>query len=222
MITKCAKFCLVLATVFAGLPAEAANCREIRKIVTDGQRETSPLSIETLTVIKTLRDEKQTFYVHAVWPFSPAHLHDAVWDYKKFPEFIPGIEHSRILARETSRVWVYQRLNFPPPFKDRHYVMVSNRQASKHKPKHFRIDWSLSTRFFPPDADLSAVVPEEFSGCWDIRPSGNTGVDAIYAVTLKPGGFIPDWSARPAIKHYLNKLMTALQQRLQAGSALGQ
>lgn len=215
MITKCMKFCLVLATVFGVHPIHALDCVENRKNIPDKPSGNDLSSSKSLTVITPSSDIRSPSVAHIIWPYKPALLYEVVREYDEFPDFVPAVEKSRVLAREANRVWVYQRLKLPLPFKDRHYVIESRSRESIAAPGHYSVDWTLSTRFGPSDPPDTAVVPEAFSGCWDILPSSAGGVDAIYAITLKPGGYIPDWAARAAVKHYLEDLMAAVRQRLE-------
>ena len=55
------------------------------------------------------------------------------------------------------------------------------------------------------------ISPASFSGCWDIRPGHDQGLDAVYWIELEPGGLLPDWIVRTAMRRYLTELMKALQ-----------
>lgn len=151
---------------------------------------------------------------HVHWKAEPHTLYQVIWGYEHFADVIPGVRLSVVLERDGHRVWVYQRLNFPAPIHDRHYVLESTDQPSDPAVGHYRVEWQLSNRFdLPPDNGL--VPPAAFSGCWDIHPAPK-GLDAVYRITLDPGGLLPHWVTRPAIRGYLIDLMSALQRKLYA------
>lgn len=151
------------------------------------------------------------------WQAEPRELYRLVWEYEHFAGVIPNIGVSNVLERDEQRVWVYQRLDFPAPVRDRHYVLESTDRRSEPAHGRYRIEWRLSERFdLPGDAD--AVPPAAFRGCWDIRPSPG-GLDAVYRITLDPGGLVPHWLSRHAMRGYLIELMTALHRKLESGKA---
>lgn len=149
---------------------------------------------------------------HVHWKVDPHALYQVIWGYEHFAGVIPRVRLSVVLERDAHRIWVYQRLQFPAPIHDRHYVLESTDQLSEPAAGHYRVAWRLSKRFdLPADSDL--VPPVAFSGCWDIRPAPE-GLDALYRITLDPGGLLPHWVTRRAMRGYLIDLMSALQRKL--------
>ncbi len=146
------------------------------------------------------------------WRTSPETLYRTVWDYAAFRQNIPGVRKSDILRAEHGRKWVYQQLKFPRPFQDRHYVLESSNLDSHPDSHIYRISWRLSQRFALPDNHL--VQPTRFSGCWDIRPGKQGGLDALYHIALDPGGHIPRWIARRGMRQYVKELMLQLRKQV--------
>ncbi|MCO6412583.1 MAG: cyclase [Thiogranum sp.] len=151
------------------------------------------------------------------WKADPQALYELIQGYEHFADFIPNVRRSVILERTDQRVWVYQQLNFPAPVRDRHYVLESTDQQSQPATRHYRVEWRLSERFALP-AGTGAVPPAAFGGCWDIRAAPGSGLEAVYAISLDPGGLLPRWITERAMQGYLVDLMTALQRKLGATS----
>lgn len=152
--------------------------------------------------------------VRIKWDLDPDLLYRIIWDYEHFADFIPNVKDSHLLAKQADRVWVYQQLHLPGPARDRHYVIVSSNIDSKPTQHHYRVEWSLSTQYPLPDADLQ-VTPEHFRGCWKIAAETPSGLAASYWIELEPGGLLPRWMTQAALRHYVSDLMNALHQRMQ-------
>ncbi|RRQ21574.1 SRPBCC family protein [Thiohalobacter thiocyanaticus] len=155
--------------------------------------------------------------VRVRWQAEPRALYQLIWEYEHFAGVIPDVGVSDVLERNGRHVWVYQRLDYPAPVQDRHYVLESTDRLSEPEDGHYRVEWRLSQRYeLPGDAD--AMPPAAFSGCWDIRPAPG-GLDAVYRITLDPGELVPHWLTRHAMRGYLIELMTALHRQLESGKA---
>lgn len=166
---------------------------------------------------RTSIDTPPEVAVRVRWQASPQALYRLIWEYEHFADVIPNVERSLVLERTQHRVWVYQRLNYPAPVRDRHYVLESTDHPSDPATGHYRVEWRLSERFELP-ANNGAVPVAAFSGCWDILRSRG-GLEAVYRITLVPGGLVPEWVARHAVHTYLIELMAALKAKLAARSA---
>ena len=79
--------------------------------------------------------------------------------------------------------------------------------------QHYRVEWSLDKQFPLPDK-ARLISPTSFTGCWDIQPNEDHGLNAVYWIQLEPGGLLPDWLVRAAIRRYLADLMAALHEHL--------
>lgn len=144
------------------------------------------------------------------WDKDPETLYRLIWNYALFPGVIPNVRHSQILESRQHQVWVYQQLQFPGPVRDRHYIIKSSNNKSRPLKRHFRVEWILDHQF-PLPRQTGMISPASFSGCWDIRPGHDQGLDAVYWIELEPGGLLPDWIVRTAMRRYLTELMKALQ-----------
>ncbi len=207
MISKAAQLCLVLTTIIVCATAQATPC-ELARQLTDNNKDIT--SQTNFVDIRSTRQENGglAFVAHTRWPYPPERLFRLVTAYDDFSSYIPRVTISRILQQEEQRMKIYQRLHFPAPMNDRHYVMQSEKQADMLH-RHYRVNWSLIDQQIPDDVG-PAVIPKQLRGCWDIRGTEAGGTDAVYWITIEPGGLVPIWLAHTGTKHYLSELMQAI------------
>ncbi|GEM_PF-3428018 len=210
MFVQWRKKCLVLVTVCLPVNVTATNiCSQpsidpARRLVygTDTLRLYEPVN----------RSDPPELTARVNWHASPEMLYRIVWDYAQFRRHIPGVKKSNVLRVAPGQKWVYQQLKLPGPFQDRHYVLESNNLGSHPAQHNYRISWRLSQQFPLPANRL--VQPDRFSGCWDIRPGKQGGLNARYHIVLDPGGHIPRWIARRGMRQYVKELMLQLRKQV--------
>lgn len=215
MFRRLTTICLLTAVSVAGPATAGSDCEQLRQNLDTDWVKTHETRGATVFRPRQPRAGEMRATAVVTWPFPPARLFREVGDYARFPEFIPGVLRSTVLRKTNRRVWVYQRLAFPSPLHDRHYVMVSDSSASEPQDAHYRIGWQLDPHFTLPAQDTGLVRPEKFDGCWDIRRLPTRGLTAIYSITLKPGGLVPAWLARRGTRDYVAHLMQALYRHLE-------
>jgi ribosome-associated toxin RatA of RatAB toxin-antitoxin module len=146
---------------------------------------------------------------------SARRVFDVISDYNHFADFVPSVAQSRVLetAGRTSRV--YQRLEFPIPVADRHYIIRTENRLENERGVIVRIDWQLDeqqSRVLEKDV---AVLPEAFSGFWHLTEDvSGSACDAIYSIHVKPGGKLPAWLFNRAAGHYVLDIVTAVRERV--------
>jgi len=210
MFVKWRKKCLVLVTVCLSVNVAATDtCTDSsaapdRRLVYDSD---TLMLYEPVDLVDT---PELTARVN--WRAPPERLYRTVWNYAQFREHIPGVRKSDVLRVENGHKWVYQQLKLPGPLQDRHYVLESTNLGSRPNQHVYRITWQLSHRFPLPDNHL--IQPAAFSGCWDIRPDKQGGLDALYHITLDPAGKIPRWIARHGMRQYVKELMLQLHKQV--------
>lgn len=155
-------------------------------------------------------DSKPAAMARLEWDKDPQNLYRLISSYALFPGVIPNVKHSQILETRQHQVWVYQQLQFPGPLRDRHYIIKSTDNKSRPSKRYFRVEWTLDSQF-PLPKQARMISPASFSGCWDIRPAQERGLDAVYWIELEAGGLLPDWMVRTAMRRYLTELMAALR-----------
>jgi hypothetical protein len=118
-----------------------------------------------------------------------------------------------VLRREGRELRVYQRLGFPGPLADRHYVILIHDLPPQGHDGH-EIRWRLAPDEPPPASGNRVLVPTVFTGSWALRPAGDGATAARYSVHVDPGGRVPGWLAGPAIERYVVRVMEAVRQRV--------
>lgn len=150
---------------------------------------------------------------HTRMPVPAADVYRVISDYDHFAEFVPAVSMSRVLERSATHTRVYQRLDLPMLFTDRHYIIqVTDRFDATNGLT--RVNWQLAanqSRALPPG---TAVLPKVFSGFWRLTdtPDGS-GCEALYSIHVDPGGRLPAWLFTRAAKRYITDVVTAVRQR---------
>jgi len=139
-------------------------------------------------------------------------------DLERYPEFMPYVTVSSVLAREPAGVLVYQRLSFGAlrllGLRDRDYVLrIVERitMAPDGRPTYKRA-WTAIDGAGPPV--LSSVVRLATNrGFWDLRAAGEDGAQttAIYCLFTDPGGALPAWVVNEANTSGVPKVFAAVR-----------
>ena len=138
-------------------------------------------------------------------------------DYESFTGFIPDVMVSRVVKRQGQDLRVYQRLGFPAPVADRHYVIRIRNDPGESEPGIFRIEWNLDRSESAALQPRGAVVPDDFSGRWRLVPDQKTGMTrAVYEIHVDPGGRLPAWLFARVAKGYVLRVMEAVRRRVEA------
>jgi ribosome-associated toxin RatA of RatAB toxin-antitoxin module len=154
----------------------------------------------------------------ATFEATPARVHKVVVDYDHFPEFIPNVLQSRVVANEGNDQWVYHHLTFPGPISDRVYVIRSTDLENRPAQQYYRVDWQLDNRPLPEIDFPAGIRPDAFSGFWELKAAGDSNTTvAHYAVHSEPGGFIPGWLVTGMTERYVQQVVEAVRNRLSAG-----
>ena len=139
----------------------------------------------------------------------------AISDYDHFTGFIPNVSESRVLDQADAATWVYQRLAFPAPIADRHYIIkvVNDRHAAS--PGVIDVSWQLDRARSMALANTDALLPDAFSGSWHLEaPAGRSGCDAVYTIHVDPAGVLPNWLFVRVAERYVVEVMNAVHNRV--------
>lgn len=137
-------------------------------------------------------------------------------DYDHFAGFIPSVSESRVVERDNRATWVYQRLGFPLPVTDRHYIIkVVN---DLHGPGAGAIDvgWQLDKARSASLSSTDALLPAAFSGSWHLEAlADHAGCDAAYTIHVDPAGALPDWLFVRVTERYVIGVINAVRKRIE-------
>lgn len=148
----------------------------------------------------------------------PGALFDAISDYGRYTEFMPGVSEARILERAADgSFFVYFR--YDPP-----YFFIAPRDVIVHV--------RLTTAEASTDGVLGSAwvaAPERLperegvvrmplnTGTWRVEPvDGGTRCRLTYQVLVKPGGWIPDWLVKWGAARAIPDVMEAIRARAAA------
>lgn len=135
-------------------------------------------------------------------------------DYDHFTEFIPAVSASRVLQRSAANTRVYQRLDLPILFSDRHYVIrITDTLDMAHGLVH--VKWQLDEERLHALSPTDAVLPETFTGFWTLTDTpSSSGCTAIYAIHVEPGGRLPAWIFSRAAERYVTDVIEAVRKQV--------
>ena len=140
-------------------------------------------------------------------------IHAVISDYDHFQDFVPSVLDSRILRQQGSSTWVYQRLGFPLMVANRHYVIKVTDTLDRAEAGDIKVEWHLDREqslSLPLD---SAVLPDTFSGSWQLTALKNgQQTDATYSIHVEPGGMLPAWLSADASERYVFRVMEAVRR----------
>ncbi|MEW5736498.1 MAG: SRPBCC family protein [Thermodesulfobacteriota bacterium] len=162
---------------------------------------------------------------------SPAQVFAVVTDYAEFPQFMPYIDYTRVIAKDqaspTENIFYVFFYVEPPLISPRYYTLkLTDEKDPDGDTNAFRSAWVQENgkyRLTPADPSLQGklkdtgdAVETRFNrGCWYLRPMpGGSGTQVTYYVWSDPGGSIPSWIANKANTVALPKLWDALAARL--------
>lgn len=137
-----------------------------------------------------------------------ARVRAVLLDYGRHASFVKGVAESRVLARTSSSMVVYQRLRVPV-LSDRDYTMVVDWGGSGSRLwTRFGVD---NRRGPPPRPGLVRIFIHE--GGWLLAAGRAGGTDARYLLRLDLGGSIPRWLARSGAGREIPALFDSIGRR---------
>jgi polyketide cyclase/dehydrase/lipid transport protein len=151
----------------------------------------------------------------------PAVVRAVVADVERYPEFMPYVKVSRVLARDSGGdTVVYQRLSFGAlrllGVGDRDYVIRITEQvlASPTGQPVFRRRWNLADAAGAPPPEDSVIRLAVDRGLWELGPADPAGTRtrAIYCLFTDPGGSLPAWVANQANRTGIPDVFAAVRK----------
>ncbi|MBA4142516.1 MAG: SRPBCC family protein [Nitrosospira sp.] len=143
----------------------------------------------------------------------PQTVFDAVSDFGHFTEFMPYVEESTVLSRQSdSEVITYARLA-PPFVSERDYPLrVRLTSGSTANGGVFKVEWAVSPEAYP---EVEGVVRIKLNeGSWLAEPlDGGERTRLTYTLLTNPGGLIPDFVTNMSNTIAIPKLFKAVMKR---------
>jgi len=137
-------------------------------------------------------------------------------DYDHFPEFIPSVSDSRVVERDDRATWVYQRLGFPLPVADRHYIIKVVNDLHVAGAGVVDVGWQLDEVRSASLSSSDALLPAAFSGSWHLEAlADHAGCEALYTIHVDPAGALPGWLFVRLTERYVVRVMNAVRKRIE-------
>jgi hypothetical protein len=144
----------------------------------------------------------------------PWRVNAVLADYKHHPEFMPYVSETTVLRDESTKVSVFQQLDFfPIPISDRYYTIRIITVSDQFGVGSYRISWALEDveSFIRKGQGISVPVN---LGYWELRPIKNgAGTSVSYYHMADSGGWLPVWIINRAISRILPRMIRAVKKR---------
>jgi len=129
---------------------------------------------------------------------------EAVWkvlrDYQKYPERIPYVEVSEVVAPQDGGpvMWVYQRITAPFLAKRDYTLKITDDSKWENGQGFFKSSWTTAPDKGPPPKP-DVVRLRTVDGFWKLEPrNGGKRTFATYYLVTDPGGAMPKFLANQA------------------------
>ena len=148
---------------------------------------------------------------------TPEKVEKVLADVADYPEFMPYVAESRVVAQEGSNVITYQRLNVPF-VSNRDYTVRVEHGLIKNGAGEviYRDTWQTANQSGP--AERRGVVRVKVNeGDWLLEPTGPDGSQtaATYQIYTDSGGALPAFLANRASQLIIPKLFEAIRKQVQ-------
>ncbi len=145
----------------------------------------------------------------------PWRVNAVLGDYKHHHEFMPYVSETVVLRNESTKVSVFQQLDFfPVPITDRYFTIRISLAPNQFGPGSYQICWSSENeRSFVREGRGIAVLVN--TGCWELRPIRNgTSTSVNYYHLADPGGWLPTWVINKGTVEILPRMIKAVKKRV--------
>lgn len=143
----------------------------------------------------------------------PEIVFEVLSDFEHYAEFMPYVEDSRVLSRESdSEVITYARLA-PPFVSERDYPLkVRMTRGTSRNGGVFKVEWTALPKVQP---EVEGVVRIKLNeGSWLAEPlDGGVRTRLTYTLLTNPGGLIPDFVANMSNTIAIPELFKAVTKR---------
>jgi ribosome-associated toxin RatA of RatAB toxin-antitoxin module len=152
-------------------------------------------------------------------PVAPEAVFRAICDVERYPDFMPYVKESKVLARDgPDGLSTYTRLT-PPLVSDRDYVLkIKLTRGTRANGGVFKSEWGSAPEMLPEKPGVVRVKVN--TGAWLLEPlDAGKRTRASYHLHTHPGGDIPDWLANKSNTSAIPDLFQAVARRAQVPPA---
>jgi Polyketide cyclase / dehydrase and lipid transport len=148
----------------------------------------------------------------------PPHVVRAVIaDVARYPEFMPYVKESRVIARSPRGTITYQRVSFGVVgalgVADRDYILRNvERVASREGRTSYKRIWNAISGNDPPQPGVVRLSVSK--GFWELSPADEAGsrTRVVYCIFTNPGGSLPLWAINQGNSFGVPKVFNAVRK----------
>ena len=138
-------------------------------------------------------------------------VRNVIADHEGAAETMPRVAEARVLAREGSVAWVYERIDVPV-LRDRDYTVRVVEEDIEGVPGGYRIRFEGTTEQGPPPR-RGVVRVELVRGAWEFLPiDRGSRTRTTYTIVIDPRGVIPAFVANIAARKTLPDVLRSLRR----------
>jgi len=155
---------------------------------------------------------------HGVMAAPPHVVRAVIADVARYPEFMPYVKESRVIARAPRGTTTYQRVSFGVlgalGVADRDYILRNVEQVTSREGRtSYKRIWNAITGNDPPPQP-GVVRLSVSKGFWELSPADEAGSQTrvIYCIFTNPGGSLPLWAINQGNSIGVPKVFNAVRK----------
>ena len=140
-------------------------------------------------------------------------VHQVLNDVDNYPVFMPFVTECRIVKREGSATFTYQRLS-PKICSDRDYTLkIDQKSWASEGGMAFLNRWQPANEMGPPQKK-GVLRVSLCEGSWLLEPTADKRTRATYTVFTDSGGSLPAFISNAANEMAIRKVFTAVRKQV--------
>jgi Polyketide cyclase / dehydrase and lipid transport len=145
---------------------------------------------------------------------APTHaVHNVINDVEGYPKFMPFTAECRVVKREGSSLYAYQRIS-PKIVGDRDYtLLIEEKSWSTDTGVVYAKHWKPANHAGPPEKK-SVLRVNLCDGGWLLEPETPDKTRATYTIYTDTGGSLPAFVANAASSIGIRKIFTAVRRQV--------
>jgi uncharacterized membrane protein len=148
----------------------------------------------------------------------PERVWKSVRDVESYPQTMPYVEVSRIVAREGGDkiLWLYSVVNAPLVSRRDYVIKLVDESRWKDGEGYFKVSWTADNAKAPEKPD-NIVRVDINDGYWKLEPrEGGKKTFVTYYIYTDPGGSLPKWVINKANGSAVPDVIASVRKRATA------
>ena len=143
----------------------------------------------------------------------PWRIWRALNDFSRFPEFIPFVEETVVLARGEKELLLFQLVDSPWPIQNRCFTVRMQLELPLKPTGHYRQSWDLAPPSMQIERECGIRTPTN-RGYWDLEPlDGGARTRLTYLIESDPGGKLPGFAVAYSHRRAVPKLFESIREQ---------